>query len=140
MYFFAVEVEAHWGRWPGNPSALDWAVFVALSLTSAFLVLYLGYLGEVLLIGRCAAALWQVCLVFVLEIGYFWADTLVTWNLGMIFRPPHKRRLLGYSYGPTCAPSDHWVPHHRAHCCHHANFLATAICKGEANCRRMMAR
>jgi hypothetical protein len=87
MYFFAVEVQAHWGRWPGNPSTLDWVVFVALSSTSAFLVLYLGYLGVGLLIGRGAATLWQVCLIFVLEIGYFWADTFVTWNLGMIFRP-----------------------------------------------------
>ena len=52
----------------------------------------------------------------------------------------HKRRLLGYRYRPACAPSDHWVPHHRTHCCHHADSLATAIRKGEANRRRMMAR
>lgn len=87
IYYFATMLEMHWGRWPGNPSALEWAVFAALSSTSAFLVLYLGYLGVRLLIGQGAAVLWQVFLVFVLEIGYFFADTFVTWNLGMIFRP-----------------------------------------------------
>ena len=81
MYYFAVMIEMHWGKWPGNPTPLDWAIFVALSSASALLILYLGYLGVRLLVRPDAAALRQVCLVFVLEIGYFWADTFVTWNL-----------------------------------------------------------
>ena len=100
MYYFAAMVEMHWGRWPGNPSPLDWAVFVALSSTSAFFVLYLGYLGARLLIKEDAAALRLVCVVFVLEIGYFWADTLVTWNLGMIFRPHISVGLWGIAMDP----------------------------------------
>ena len=80
IYYFALMIDIHWGRWPGNPSHFDWAVFVALSLLSTFLVVYLAYLG-VRLIRQDAAALRGVCLIAVLEIAYFFADTFVTWNL-----------------------------------------------------------
>ena len=86
MYYFAFMIEMHLGKWPGNPSHFDWAIFVALSSTSTFLVFYLGYLGVRLMIKRDVAILWQVCLVFILEIGYFFADTFVTWNLTPISR------------------------------------------------------
>ena len=78
MYYFAYLIEIHWRKWPGNPSAVDWAVFVALSSVTTFLVLYLGYLG-VRLIRVDSAALRQVCLVFLLGIIYFFADVCVNW-------------------------------------------------------------
>jgi hypothetical protein len=80
LYYSFYMLQMHWHHWPGNPSHLDWAVFLTLSLLSTFIILYLGYLG-VRLIKRDVGALRKVCLVFIFEILYFWADVIVNWNL-----------------------------------------------------------
>ena len=78
LYYFAWLIEIHWHKWPGNPSISDWAVFVALSCFTTFLVVYLGYLG-IRLIRVDFSALWQVCLVLVLEMVFLIADVWITW-------------------------------------------------------------
>lgn len=99
LYYFLWSLEMHWHHWPGNPSHLDWTVFLALSLLSTFIVFYLGYLG-VRLIKRDAGALRKVCLVFIFEILYFWADVIVNWNLVAPSRITIQVGFWGIAFGP----------------------------------------
>ena len=78
LCYFAWGIEIHLGKWPGNPTRYEWAVFLAISALSTSLVLYLGYLG-VRLIMRDFKALKMVSLVFVSEIAICFVDFVVTW-------------------------------------------------------------
>jgi hypothetical protein len=80
VFYSAYMVEIHWNKWPGQPTFSQWVVFGFLSFICMSMILYLAYLG-IRLIRKDASALWQVCLVFVLEIIYFWADVIVCWMI-----------------------------------------------------------
>ena len=78
LCYFAWGVEIHLGKWPGDPSLKEWAVFFAICAFCTFLVLYLAYLG-VRLIKQDRRALWPVSFVFTLEIIVCFVSFLVTW-------------------------------------------------------------
>ncbi len=44
-FYAASMLHMRWNKWPGPPAYQDWAVFVALSVISISLILYLGHLG-----------------------------------------------------------------------------------------------
>jgi hypothetical protein len=78
LYYFAWGIEIHLGKWPGDPIRQEWTVFLAVSVLSTSLVLYLAYLG-IRLIKRDFKALKLVTLVFVSEITVCYVDFAVTW-------------------------------------------------------------
>ena len=78
IWFSAIMVWAHWRNWPGNPSSLDWAVFVFLYAISPLMIASLAYLG-MRLIRKDARAILQLGLLFVAEMVYFFVLTTVTW-------------------------------------------------------------
>jgi|HubBroStandDraft_2_1064218.scaffolds.fasta_scaffold705219_1 hypothetical protein len=79
--FYATSMfHMRWNKWPGSPVYQDWAVFLALSIISILLILYLGHLG-IRLIKKDAEALWRSCLLFLGEIAFFAAVLYITSSL-----------------------------------------------------------
>lgn len=78
LLYLAWGVEIHLGKWPGNPTGGEWAVFLILCAVSTFLVLYLAYLGVRMFRGE-SGALKRAIPVFALEIAIVFADFIVTW-------------------------------------------------------------
>src|SRR5438552_301994 len=80
LYYFFWQIKIYWGKWPGNPTHFDWAVFFVLNFISTFLVLYLAYLGVRLIRGKFDA-LRSVCFVCLFDIAFVVAHNLATWNV-----------------------------------------------------------
>lgn len=78
LCYFAWGIAIHLGKWPGDPTPKQWAVFFAISAFCMLLVLYLAYLG-VRLIKQDGRALWPVSFVFTSEIIVCFVSFLVTW-------------------------------------------------------------
>jgi hypothetical protein len=99
LYYFFWQIEIHWGKWPGNPSGLEWAVFFVLVAVSTFLVLYLAYLGVRLIRGHYEA-LRRVCFVCIIDIVLVYGHTLATWNVMENPKPAIRIGLWGIAISP----------------------------------------
>ena len=77
-WYSVIMVHMHWNRWPGNPTSMNWAVFLFLYALSAVMIVYLAYLG-IRLIRKDSKVLLQLCFLFVAEMVYFFVFVTVTW-------------------------------------------------------------